>query len=166
MDNNYLKISNNEIDNNEIDNNEIDISNNDIDEIDISNNDIDVSNNIFNINDITMKFLINKNHYDKYTSQVNPEKLREKENYINNLKKYSNDIMDITNKYIFDNDSNLDTFISKTFEDYSKAIINYLKHKEIEKHNKYNYVNYEKEDDTIFSNLDYSLWSNEKIKKL
>ena len=153
-----------------MDNNKIDISNNEIDvsnnEIDVSNNAFDVSNNTFDVNDITMKYLINKNQYDKYIAHVNPEKSKEKENYIENLNKYSNDIIDITNKYIFDNNSDLDSFISKTFEHYSKAIINYLKHKEIEKLNKYNNQKYEKDDDPIFSNLEYSLWSSEKIKKI
>ena len=145
--------------------NNLDISNNNLD---ISNNNLDISNNNFHVNDITMKYLVNKNHYDKYISKINPDKSKEKEDYIDNLNKYSNEIIDITKEYLHDNDCNIDSFISQSFEHYSKSILKYLKHKEIENLNKFNNdsISYEKDDDIIFSNLDYSYWSNERIKKI
>ena len=125
----------------------------------------------FNMNDINMKFLMNKGNYDKYIVQNHPEKMLEQNEFEQDLQKYKKEIIDITEEYINDIHTDMNSCINESFQMYVKNIIKYFKHKEIISMNKFNHSEYDTENnDTIFTNIDNELptksyWSNERIIK-
>lgn len=130
---------------------------------------MDSSNNSTNefIDDITLQFLTNKSQYNKYLSNYDKEKFNE----INEFKKKINEnrekILEITNIYMDNPDTDISIELYEAFEIYMKASIKHIEFKNLEKSNAYNYDKNE-EVDTIFENVDNefnSYWGSGVIKK-
>jgi hypothetical protein len=128
-------------------------------------------NSGFDMNDVTMKLLMNRGNYDKYVVKNNPEKLLESSEFTRDLQKYKREILNITEEYVNDNSTDINSYINDSFHDYAKNIIKYLKHKEIMSENQFNEENdYQQSDDVIFTKFDDNLprksyWSGEQIIK-
>lgn len=146
--------------------------------MDLSNNNIDIENietkkNEF-VDDVTLKFLMNKNHYHRYLSHSDPKKHADLEEYFSNIRKYKMDIMRVSNELIENPKKQINTEINDIFEAFMKSLIKYFKYKEIENTGS-------DEEDMLFGysmneNSTYddlapvtspmgSFWSKERIKK-
>lgn len=131
----------------------------------------DNMNSGFDMNDVTMQLLMNKGNYDKYVVKNNPEKMLETNEFIRDLQKYRSEILNITEEYINVSNTDINSYINDSFQEYAKSIIKYLKYKEIMYENQFNEENdYQQSDDTIFTNFDDNLprksyWSSEQIIK-
>lgn len=112
----------------------MDLSNNNLDIENIENNETnknELQTNEF-VDDVTLKFLMNKNHYHKYLSHSDPKKHAELQEYFSNIRKYKMDIMWITNDLIENPKKQINTEINDIFEAFMKSLIKYFKYKEIE----------------------------------
>jgi len=123
----------------------------------------------FDMNDITMKFLMNKGNYDKYVVQNHPDKMLDQNEFVQELQKYKKEILDITEAYINDIHTDINPYITESFQMYVKNIIKYSKHREIISMNQFNHSEHDN-NDTIFTNIDNELltksyWSKERIIK-
>ena len=109
----------------------MDLSNNNIDIENIETNKNELQTNEF-VDDVTLKFLMNKNHYHKYLSHSDPKKHAELEEYFSNIRKYKMDIMRLSNELIENPRKQINTEINDIFEAFMKSLIKYFKYKEIE----------------------------------
>jgi hypothetical protein len=102
--------------------------------MDLSNNNHDIENIESNnfVDDVTLKFLMNKNHYHRYLSHSDPKKHSELEEYFSNIRKYKRDITSLTNDLIENPKKQINTEINDIFEAFMKSLIKYFKYKEIE----------------------------------
>lgn len=102
--------------------------------MDLSNNNLDIENIESNnfVDDVTLKFLMNKNHYHRYLSHSDPKKHAELEEYFSNIRKYKMDILRLTNDLIENPKKQINTEINDIFEAFMKSLIKYFKYKEIE----------------------------------
>lgn len=104
------------------------------------------------VNDITLNLLMNRCHHKKYISKTNPEEhIREQKHY-SSLRKYKNQIIDITRELLSQPDKQITTDVNEIFEGYTKTLIRYFKMKEIE--NKETYEN--SDEDVLFGTMDES----------
>jgi len=102
--------------------------------MDLSNNNCDIENIVTNgfVDDVTLKYLMNKNHYHRYLSHSDPKKHAELEEYFSNIRKYKMNIMRLTNELIENPKKQINTEINDIFEAFMKSLIKYFKYKEIE----------------------------------
>jgi hypothetical protein len=154
----------------------MDLSNNNLDIENIESNKKELKTNDF-VDDVTLKFLMNKNHYHRYLSHSDPKKHAELEEYFSNIIKYKMDIMWITNDLIDNPKKQINTEINDIFEAFMKSLIKYFKYKEIENtgsdeedmlfgysmnNNNNNYVD---DDLAPVTSPMGSFWGKERIKK-
>ena len=104
------------------------------------------------INNITMNFLMNKSQHKKYISEEDPASYEREQKHIRTLKKYKNEIIDLTIRLICEPDTQITTDVNESFNDYTRTLLRYLKMKEIEKKG---YDN-DSDDETLFGNVDES----------
>jgi len=133
------------------------------------------------MNQLTLETLMSRNNYNKYLAKKDPAGQEKKREYKQKLRKYMVDIVDITSRLIEDYEDSPNQDIQTTFADFSKAVINYLEMKELEKKNGYNQDDsdmgdyYKKDDDVMFdpnqmeecnhSLFDKPKWSGFNVKK-
>lgn len=146
--------------------------------MDLSNNNLDIENIESNnfVDDVTLKFLMNKNHYHRYLSHSDPKKHAELEEYFSNIRKYKRDIMSLTNDLIENPKKQINTEINDIFEAFMKSLIKYFKYKEIENAGSDEedmLFGYSMNENNTDSNVDLapvtspmgSFWGKERIKK-
>ena len=146
--------------------------------MDLSNNNCDIENIETNgfVDDITLKFLMNKNHYHRYLSHSDPKKHAELEEYFSNIRKYKMNIMRLSNELIENPKKQINTEINDIFEAFMKSLIKHFKHKEIENAgsdeedmlfgHSMNDNNNSADDDLVpVTSPMGSFWSKERIKK-
>jgi len=112
------------------------------------------------IDDMTLSLLMNKTLYKKYISKNEDSTNEYEEQSVLDNRMYRSKILDITAKMIDSPDLEISYDINKIFVAYTKKIVHYLKMKEVEKQNKYNFYNKEEEDDVLFGSIDESNTSN------
>lgn len=125
------------------------------------------------IDNMTLELLMNRNHFKKYMSKSDPEKLAEIEEFHLNIQKYREQIIDITEDQLNHPDKQITTDVNESFENYMKTLIKYFQMKKVESENKYNAWNQDEskdDDDTMFSNMDEmpptrSFWGKERVLK-
>jgi hypothetical protein len=129
------------------------------------------------IDDLTLSLLMNKTLYKKYISKNEDSTNEYEEQRVLDNRKYRSKILDITAQMIDSPDLEISYDINKIFLTYTTKIIHYLKMKEVEKQNQYNFYNKEEEEDDVLfgsmvntdSSYDQptiaSLWSKERIVK-
>ena len=120
--------------------------------------DTDGVNNKY-LNDITLNFLMNKNHHKKYISKTNPEEHKREQKYQSSLRKYKGKIMNITEELIKNPDTQVTTDVNEIFIGYTKTLIRYFKMKEIENKEFYN----DSDEDMLFGNMNES--EDENVEK-
>ena len=120
---------------------------------DISNNEI--PRNEF-VDKITMELLMSKTKYNKYLESKDPENYEKKMLYKNEVSKYRTVIQDIFNEEINNISTETNgrsTEMKHSFDNFLKECIKYIKMKELEIGNPFNYKNYQ-DDETIFEKCD------------
>jgi len=146
--------------------------------MDLSNNNLDIENIESNnfVDDVTLKFLMNKNHYHRYLSHSDPKKHTELEDYYSNIRKYKRDIMSLSNDLIENPKKQINTEINDIFEAFMKSLIKYFKYKEIENTGSDEedmLFGYSMNENNTDANVDLapvtspmgSFWGKERIKK-
>ena len=104
------------------------------------------------VNDITLNLLMNRCHHKRYVSKSNPEEHKREQKHISSLRKYKNQIIDITRELLSKPDKQITSDVNDIFEGYTKTLIRYFKMKELE--NKETYEN--SDEDVLFGNMDES----------
>jgi hypothetical protein len=113
------------------------------------------------VNDITLNFLMNKNHHKKYISKTNPEEHRREQKHKSSLRKYKNQIIDITRDLINNPDKQITTDVNQIFIGYTKTLIRYFKMKELENKDFHN----ESDEDILFGTMNESEDESEDDEK-
>jgi len=103
---------------------------------------------------VTLELLMNKPQYNRYLESTNPEVFKKKRSLNNELQKYQHIIIDIVKDEI-SNYNNKDegkrsNQITRSFDNFIKSCIDYIKSKELETENPFN----KREPDEIFENCD------------
>jgi hypothetical protein len=101
------------------------------------------------LNKLTLELFMNKNTYQKYISQTNPElnnKLRE---HYDSITKYKTRILKLTNELLDDTSLQITTDVNETFNDYVKCLVSHFKMKEFD-----NNDSYETDTDTLFGTIE------------
>jgi len=83
---------------------------------------------------LSMSLFMNKKTYNKYINKNDEEIVKKKED----IEKYREEIVDLTNIKLRDIDYQITTEIDDIFNSYVKALIRHLELKEVEETNKYN----------------------------
>jgi len=99
---------------------------------------------------LSLELLMNKSHYRKYIEKYDPNKHDEYQEYLYELTKYKNDIIEIVSQLTNEPDTQYNSTINSLFNDLSKAIIEQCKHKHVEQLNQYND---DGQNDVIFTNM-------------
>jgi hypothetical protein len=122
------------------------------------------------IDKLTLELFMNKKNYKKYLEKTDPKKYSDMQLHYNELEKYRGTILTITDDLLENPNLQITTEINEIFDAYTKIIIRYLKHKEIE-----NNLETEKDEDVMFGSIDEdiqseathmtSYWSGEQVVK-
>lgn len=92
-----------------------------------------MSNKLSEIDALSLQLMCSKGKYNKYLSKENPKEYLEKKAHSDKIKKYSNKILKIINKYLLEENPQITNDLDDAFEYFSKECIKYI---EIEKINK------------------------------
>tara|TARA_A200000113_G_scaffold198086_1_gene189976 strand:- start:902 stop:1285 length:384 start_codon:yes stop_codon:yes gene_type:complete len=123
------------------------------------------SNNQF-IDDITLQYFSNKQQYNKIV-KTNSIKFKERQEFLENLEKYKNEISSITNEYCNNINKEISNELDEAFEKYAKYCIKHIELKAMEERN-----NSDDDDDMLFGKIDnpstgsvHSFWGP-SVKKI
>jgi hypothetical protein len=123
------------------------------------------------IDQLTMSLLMNKQTYNKYISKQDPEKARILQDHNNEILKYKEKILQITNNKLNDLSLQITNDIDNSFDAYIKTVIHHFQQKKTENANQYND---DKEDDMMFEKIHdeevstqecSSYWGKHKVMK-
>ena len=84
------------------------------------------------IDKLTLELFMNKKNYKKYLEKSDPKKYSEIQLHHNEIAKYRGTILTMTDDLLENPNLQITTEINDIFDAYTKVIIRYLKHKEIE----------------------------------
>lgn len=118
---------------------------------------------------LTLELFMNKKNYKKYLEKTDPKKYSDIQIHNNEIEKYRGTILTMTDDLLENPNLQITTEINDIFDAYTKIIIRYLKHKEIEN-------NLETcDEDVMFGTIDEdvqtpstymkSYWSGEQVVK-
>jgi len=112
------------------------------------------------IDKLTLELLINKNQYNKYLSQTNPEKYKQHREHLDKIAKYRGKIMAMFSQLLENPEKQITTTINEDFDHFVRTCINHFEMKELDYQ-----TSHEKEleeyDDVLFGNCE-SISNNEK----
>jgi hypothetical protein len=123
------------------------------------------------IDKITLELLMNKNHYNRYMSETNPQKYRAEQEHLQDIKKYRDSILEITTELLINPKKQISNTISEEFDSYVRTLIGYFKMKELENAtNQYGDDNAAKDEDVLFGEMSaaeptHSFWGKERVLK-
>jgi hypothetical protein len=105
---------------------------------------------------LTLELLMNKTHYKKYIEKNEPIRFIEQQAKITELTMYKSDIISITNMLIDEPNTQTNYEINELFNEYTKALIQYIKHKNNETNENHHstYNDYDDDDDVLFGNME------------
>ena len=122
------------------------------------------------IDKLTLEMFMNKKNYKKYLEKTDPKKYSDMQLHHMEIQKYRGTILTMTDDLLENPNLQITTEINEIFDAYTKIIIRYLKHKEIE-----NNLETCEEDDVMFGTIDEdirtsssqmkSYWSGEQVVK-
>jgi hypothetical protein len=84
------------------------------------------------IDKMTMELLMNKTQYQKYVCLTDPKKHLENQEFNRKLRKYKNQIMNLTNELIVDPTKQITNDVNQGFQDYARTLIEHFEIKELE----------------------------------
>ena len=102
------------------------------------------------INKLTIGFMCNKNKYNKYLSILTPEIYQENQEQQSKIKKYSNEIIELTRELIDNPQSPVSHEITDAFDKYVKICIRSFEWKEMELDRHNNDIN---DDEVLFGSI-------------
>ena len=135
------------------------------------------------IDALTLALLMNKNHYRKYITQINPEQGEIENRRITDNRTYRRRIMDLTGQLLDSPDLQINTDIDEIFIAYTKHLIQYFKMHDRDNQNSSGEPHYpgaeygsnENDDDVLFGKMDEdtsgdeicnrSVWGKERVIK-
>lgn len=118
------------------------------------------------VDKITLELLMNKAQYNKYLSVQDPNKYEEIQQHLEKVAKYRDQIMQMTDEYCENYNTQKSLELDEAFANYVKSCIRFIEMKEIEEEPKYeNTV-----EDTMFEVCENpqpmkSFWAKGFIKK-
>jgi hypothetical protein len=105
------------------------------------------------VDKLTLEFLTNKSQYNKYLSKSDPKKYEEHMDHYRKINKYKDQIMQITNDYCNNPNTQITTHLDDMFNDYVRSCIQYFEMKELENVDDSSSA---ADEDTLFLNIDDS----------
>jgi hypothetical protein len=118
------------------------------------------------VDKITLELLMNKSQYNKYLSIKDPNKFEEVKQHLEKVEKYKDRIMEITNEYCENQNTQNSTELDEAFSNFLKSCIRFIEMKELEEEPKY-----ERDiEDTMFERCDNpspmkTFWGKGAVKK-
>ena len=118
------------------------------------------------VDKITLELLMNKSQYNKYLSIKDPSKYEEVQQHLEKVAKYRDRIIQITDEYCENHNTQNSIELDEAFSNYLKSCIKFIEMKELEEQPKY-----ERDiEDTLFEHCDNpnpmkSFWGKGAIKK-
>jgi hypothetical protein len=113
------------------------------------------------VDKLTLEFLTNKSQYNKYLSKSDPKKYEEHMDHYRKINKYKDQIMQITNDYCNNPNTQITTHLDDMFNDYVRSCIQYFEMKELENIDDSSNA---ADEDTLFLNIDDSHRHKEPTK--
>lgn len=115
------------------------------------------------IDKITLELLINKNQYNKYIANTDPEKYKKISEFSAKLLKYQNKIMNLTEEYCSSTKVQKNNEMDDMFNNYARSCIRYFEMKEFEQSYTSEHV---EEADVLFDMTPvHSFWGKGATKK-
>ena len=99
---------------------------------------------------LTMEMFMNKKSYNRYIEKTDPKKYEETQTYIQNMKKYKDRILSITQRYLEDPDLQITSDMNQMFSEYCKTCVLYFESK------KETQGSESEDEDTLFQNMEES----------
>jgi hypothetical protein len=118
------------------------------------------------VDKITLELLMNKAQYNKYLAIKDPNKYEEVQQHLEKVAKYRDRIMQITDEYCENQNTQNSIELDEAFSNYLKSCIRFIEMKELEAEPKY-----ERDmEDAIFERCDNntpmkSFWGKGAVKK-
>jgi hypothetical protein len=115
------------------------------------------------IDKLTLELLMNKSQYNKYLAIKDPNKYEEVKLHLEKVAKYRDRIMQITDQYCENQNTQNSLELDEAFSNYLKSCIRFIEMKELETE-----PNYERDtEDTLFVNPSpmKSFWGKGAVKK-
>jgi len=106
-----------------------------------------------NIDKLTLELLINRNQYNKYLSQTNPEKYKQQQEHLDKIAKYRGNIHSMFSQLLENPDKQITTKVNESFDNFLRTCINHFEMKELDyktSHEK----EVEEDDDVLFGNCE------------
>jgi flagellin-specific chaperone FliS len=102
-----------------------------------------------NIDKLTLELFMNRNIYKKYVAKNEPEKYEKIVMHHENIRKYKQCILNLTEQLLEDPSVQITTEINEIFDAYSRTLIRHFQQKDMEKANE-NYRGFQDQDDVLF----------------
>jgi len=117
------------------------------------------------IDKITLELLINKNQYNKYMANSDPEKHKRITEFAEKLSKYGEKILSLTEEYCSNPKTQKTTEMDETFVTFAKTCFRYFEMKELEGEPD-SYHNSSRDEDVLFEPAPMrSFWGKGATKK-
>jgi hypothetical protein len=113
------------------------------------------------IDKLTLELLINKNQYNKYLSQTNPEKYKQHREHLDKIAKYKGKINSMFSQLMENPEKQITTNINEDFDHFVRTCINHFEMKELDYQTSHE-KEVEDDDDTMFGNCE-SFTENEAL---
>jgi hypothetical protein len=125
------------------------------------------------IDKMTMEMFMNRKNYKKYLEKTDPAKFSDLKMHHEDIEKYHGSIISITDDLLENPNLQISNEVNQIFDAYTKVIIRYLKHKEMEKTLNNEFENSKADEDVMFGEIDEpnqsnqmnSYWSGETVVK-
>jgi hypothetical protein len=125
------------------------------------------------IDKMTMEMFMNRKNYKKYLEKTDPSKFSDLKIHHEDIEKYRGSILSMTDDLLEDPNLQISNEVNEIFDAYTKVIIRYLKHREMEKNLNNDFENNKVDEDVMFGEIDEpnqsnqmnSYWSGETVVK-
>ena len=125
------------------------------------------------IDKMTMEMFMNRKNYKKYLEKTDPKKFTDLQRHHADIEKYHGSIISITDDLLENPNLQISNEVNEIFDAYTKVIIRYLKHREMEKTLNNEFEDNKIDEDVLFGEIDEpnqssqmnSYWSGEKVVK-
>lgn len=112
-----------------------------------------------NIDKITLELLMNKNSYNRYVEQTDPDAYEKYQKFRNKVHKYKSKILSCTENYLDDENYSLTTEMDTMMNDFIRCFVKHFEIKELESEER------EPEQDVLFDNIQQGELSEKDVEK-
>ena len=112
------------------------------------------------IDKLTLELLINKNQYNKYLSQTNPEKYKQHREHLDKITKYRGKIHSMFSQLMENPEKQITNQLNESFDHFVRTCMNHFEMKELDYQTSQE-KEVEDDDDVLFGNCE-SISNNEK----